>query len=133
MGDDQKDLAQEEESHHWTDKRSHVLGRDVVSCEAVDVQGDEQPVQQMVREDFVEGSDVEAKDVVDVVQVVDVASHDVLKLIQAVVVSIVSDTVVNLEDVIANEPNQVREVRSSGLVSDKFKHGLVFHPVQWWH
>ena len=87
----------------------------------------------MVREDSIEGSDVQAKDIVDVVQVVDVPSHDVLQLVQALVVGIVSHTVVNLKDVIANEPNQVREVRSSGLVSDKFKHGLVFHPVQWWH
>jgi len=55
--------------------------------------------------------------------------NDVLQLVYAFVIGIVPDAVINLQDVVANKPDEVREVRSSRLVGDKLQHSIVLHFV----
>ena len=45
--------------------------------QGVDVEGDEEPVEQVVRQDHVEVLNVQAEDVVEVVQMVQVLRHQV--------------------------------------------------------
>ena len=73
----------------------------------------------MVCQHPVEGLDVQRQDVVDVVEMVQVLRHHVLQLVDALVVRIVPDAVVNLQNVIPDEPDQVGEVRGSRLVRHK--------------
>ena len=56
-----------------------VIGR----SDGVDVEGDEEAVQEVIGEDGVERVDLQAEDVVQVVQVVQVLGHQVLEPIQA--------------------------------------------------
>ena len=44
-------------------------------------------------------------------------------------VCIVPDTIINLQDVVPDEPDKVREVGSSCFVRDKLDHPLVLHFV----
>ena len=44
-------------------------------------------------------------------------------------VGIVPHAIVDLENVVADEPDQVGEIGSSCLVRDKLQHGLVLHSV----
>ena len=55
--------------------------------------------------------------------------NDVLQLVYAFVIGIVPDAVINLQDVVANKPDEVREVRCSRLVGDKLQHSVVLHFV----
>ena len=102
--------------------RLHVLTRDGVPGEAVDVERDEESVEEVVCQHPVEALDVEGQDVVDVVEVVQVLRHHVLQLVDALVVRVVPNTVVNLQDVVPDEPDQVGEVRSRRLICHKLKH-----------
>ena len=43
--------------------------------------------------------------------------------------SIIADTSVDLQDVVANEPDKVGKVGDGGLVNDELEHGLVLDAV----
>jgi len=42
---------------------------------------------------------------------------------------IIANTGVQFQDVVANEPNQIRKVGRGCLITDKFEHRFVFHPI----
>ena len=73
----------------------------------------------MISQHSVEGLDVQGQDVIDVVEMVQMLRHHVLQLVDALVVRVVPDAVVNLQDVIPDKPDQVGEVRRRCLISNK--------------
>ena len=81
MGDDEKDLAEEEQRHHGRHERLQVIHTaHTLPGQGVHVQRDEQPVQQVVREHFIQALNVQAEDVVEVVQMIQVFSNKILKV-----------------------------------------------------
>jgi len=83
----------------------------------------------MVGEHLVEAVDVETENVVDIVEMVEVFCDKVFESVEGFMIGVSADAGVDFEDVRADEPDEVREVGSSGFINDEFKHGGVVHFV----
>ena len=130
MGDDEEDLAQQEQCHHGADIRLHLLCGDGVTGKGVNVKRDEEAVEEMVGEDSVERGNIETEDVINVVKMVKMFCHNISQLVHAFVVSIIPDTIIYLQNMVPYEPDKVGEIRSSSLVCHKLQHPVILHSVE---
>ena len=79
------------------------------------------------RPNLVEGLYAEREDVCDVVEVVEVLCHQLLQPTAVQVVGLGHEALVQLNDVVAHEPDQVGEVGCCSLVADVLQHRRIVH------
>jgi hypothetical protein len=80
VGDDEEDLAEQKQRHYRGNEGLEVLrAAHTLPGQGVHVQRNEEPVQQVVGQYSVQAVNVEAEDVVQIVEVVKVFSHQILR------------------------------------------------------